>query len=194
MKYPNKTKNISCVVSSKQLNKFTDGYFKRTTFIRKYSQLYPNKIDIYGSGWNKQTLGNNYKGKLGAYHEEKHITTDKSNALLDYHYSMALENFYKDIGKLSEKITDCILCWSIPLYWGSGTYSQALPDKSFHLINIENPNIFKNIQNIISKNPTDEQIKALTEAREIILDKLNIWEQIYQIINNYDTFLKEYKF
>ena len=54
MKYPNKTKNISCVVSSKQLNKFTDGYFKRTTFIRKYSQLYPNKIDIYGSGWNKQ--------------------------------------------------------------------------------------------------------------------------------------------
>ena len=112
-------------------------------------------------------LGNNYKGKLGAYHQEKHITTDKSNALLDYHYSIALENFYKDIGKLSEKITDCILCWSIPLYWGSGTYSQALPDKSFHLINIENPNIFENIQNIISKNPTDEQIKALTEAREI---------------------------
>ena len=82
----------------------------------------------------------------------------------------------------------------MPIYWGSGTYSKVLPDKSFHLINIENSNVYKNIQYIISKKPTDEQINALREAREIILDKLNIWEQIYQIINNYDTFLKEYKF
>ena len=92
MKYPNKTKKISCVVSSKQGNNITDGYFKTTTFIRKYSQLYPNKIDIYGRGWNKYVLGNNYKGALGSYHQEKNITTDKSDALLDYHYSIALEN------------------------------------------------------------------------------------------------------
>jgi hypothetical protein len=194
MKYPNKTKNISCVVSSKLFNKFTDGYKKRTKFIKKYSSLYPEKIDIYGFGWNKQILGNNYKGKLESYHQEKNNRTDKSHALLSYHYSIALENFPKDIGKLSEKITDCILCWTIPLYWGSGTYSRILPEKSYHLINIENKDVFENIQNIILNNPTDEEIKALKEAREIILDKLNIWEQIYQIINNYDTFLKEYKF
>tara|TARA_B100001175_G_C19480362_1_gene626760 strand:+ start:804 stop:1778 length:975 start_codon:yes stop_codon:yes gene_type:complete len=192
MKYPNKTKNISCVVSSKQLNQFTDGYFKRTTFIRKYSQLYPNKIDIYGRGWNKYILGDNYKGTLGSYHQEKNITTDKSNALLDYHYSIALENFYNE-RLISEKITDCILCWTLPLYWGNSCTNLYLPEKSFRLINIENKDIFKNIQNIISKAPTDEEVNALTKAREIILDKLNIWEQIYQIINNYDTFLKEYK-
>ena len=92
-----------------------------------------------------------------------------------------------------EKITDCILCWTMPLYWGNSCTNLYLPEKSFHLINIENKDIFKNIQNIISKAPTDEEVNALTKAREIILDKLNIWEQIYQIINNYDTFLKEYK-
>lgn len=193
MKYPNKTKNISCVVSSKLFNKFTDGYKKRTKFIKKYSSLYPEKIDIYGRGWNKYELGNNYKGTLGSYHQEKNNITDKSEALLKYHYSIALENFYNE-KLISEKITDCILCWSMPLYWGNSCVNLYLPEKSYHLIDIENKDIFKNIQKIISKNPTDEEINALTQAREIILDKLNIWEQIYQIINKYDTFLKEYKF
>ena len=158
------------------------------------SKLNPNKIDIYGSGWDKKALGNNYKGRLGSYHQEKNIITDKSNALMDYHYSIALENFPNDIGKLSEKITDCILCWSIPLYWGSGTLSNALPDKSFQLINIDDSDTFEAIQEIISKKPSKEEIKALEKARSVILDKLNIWEQIYQIINNYNNFLKEYKF
>ena len=191
MKYPNKTKKISCVVSSRQ-NALFDGYIKRTTFIRKYSQIYPNKIDIYGRGWNKNVLGTNYKGTLGAYHQEKNTTTDKSDALLDYNYSIALENFYNE-KMMSEKITDCILCWTMPLYWGSIHTNVYFPEKSFHLIDIENKNIFETINNIICKPPTDEEINAITEAREIILDKLNIWEQIYQIINNYDTFLKEYK-
>ena len=130
---------------------------------------------------------------LGSYHQKKDITTDKSNALLDYHYSIALENFYNE-KLISEKITDCILCWTMPLYWGNSCTNLYLPEKSFHLINIENKDIFENISNIISKPPTDEEINALSLAREVILDKLNIWEQIYQIINDYDTFLKEYKF
>lgn len=194
MEYPKKTKNISCIVSAKILAQYKNqGYIKRINFIKQYSNKY--NIDIYGRGWNKNILGENYKGELGGVGAGLNSikNTNKSTGILNYHYSIALENFPEEIGILSEKITDCILCWTIPLYWGSGTYSQILPEKSYHLIDIEDNNVFKNIQNIISQKPTNKEIEAIKEARDIILDKLNVWEQIYQIINNYDNFLKTYK-
>ena len=70
MKYEdiNKNKNISCIVSSKVLSHITPNYKKRVEFIKKYSNENPDKIDIYGYGWNNNLLGNNYKGQLGSYH------------------------------------------------------------------------------------------------------------------------------
>lgn len=193
MKYSYKKKNISCIISTKNFTQFSNqGYTKRINFIKLYSKQY--KIDIYGRGWNKQILGDNYKGELGGVGAGNNSinNSDKSTGLLDYNYSIALENFNNE-HLISEKITDCILCYTMPIYWGSKYTEKYIPKKSFHLIDIENNNVFENIQNIISHPPTNEEIEALTEARNIILDKLNIWEQIYQIINNYDTFLKNYK-
>ena len=118
--------------------------------------------------------------------------TDKSTGILKYNYSIALEKFNNE-KLISEKITDCILCYSMPLYWGTTSANKYLPDNSFHLIDIEDNNIFENIQNIISQKPTDKEIEAIRAKGNHIYDKLNVWEQIYQIINNYDKFLKTYK-
>ena len=194
MKYSSKTKNISCIISTKNFTHFhNQGYTKRINFIKQYSKQY--KIDIYGRGWNKHILGDNYIGELGGIGEGNNPinNSDKSMGLLDYNYSIALENF-NDEHLISEKITDCILCYTMPIYWGSKYTEKYIPKKSFHLIDIEDNNVFENIQNIISHPPTIEEIESLIEARNIILDKLNIWEQIYQIINNYDTFFKNYRF
>lgn len=191
LKYPEKIKNVSCVVSTKILNHITNNYSKRIEFIKKFSEKNPNKIDIYGKGWNKNMLGNNYKGELGAYHNSNYNSTDKSDALIPYHYSIALENLIEE-KCVSEKFTDIILCWSIPLYWGNKCIKKYFPEKSFHLIDIEDINIFENINKIISKPPTNEEIQSIGNARDIILDKLNIWEQIYQIIYDYDQFIINY--
>ena len=193
MKYEdlNKNKNISCIVSSKVLSHITPNYQKRVNFIKKYSNENINNIDIYGYGWNKEILGDNYKGQLGSYHNNNN-DTNKSHGLVNYHYSICLENLIEE-KCISEKATDAILCWSIPIYWGNECIKKYFPEKSYYLINVENPNINKEINNIIKDKPSTEQIKYLEEARNIILDKLNIWEQIYQIINNYDKFLIDYK-
>ena len=128
---------------------------------------------------------------MGSYHNNNN-DTNKSHGLVNYNYSICLENLI-DEKCISEKATDAILCWSIPIYWGNPCIKKYFPEKSYYLIDIENPNINNEINEIIKNKPTIEQIKYLEEARNIILDKLNIWEQIYQIINNYDKFLIEYK-
>lgn len=185
MPFPEKTKNISTITSYKHNPNINDGYNKRVNFIRKYSNKY--KIDIFGKDWNKNLLGDNYKGELESYHNnsiKKKLSTNKSDGLLKYNYSIALENYPND-KVISEKFTDCILCWCIPIYWGNNTLvKQTFPMNSYNLINIENDNIFEDIQKILSNKPKKEQIEALEKARNLILDKLNIWEYIYQIINN----------
>ena len=196
IKYPKKTKNISCIVSNKNKQKIkNDGYNKRENFIKSYSNKY--EIDIYGKNWNKNILGNNYKGELGSYHNNKNnqqINTDKSYGLLDYNYTIALENIPCD-KIISEKITDCILCWCIPIYWGNNeSVKNTYPKDSYYMIDIENDTVFDNIQKKLSLIPNEKNIKALEEARNIILDKLNIWEYIYQIINNPNSFINNYTY
>lgn len=195
MTFPEKTKNISTITSYKHNPNINDGYNKRITFIKKYSNKY--KIDIFGKDWNKSLLGDNYKGELEGYHNnsiKKNLSTNKSDGLLKYNYSIALENYPND-KIISEKFTDCILCWCMPIYWGNNeSIKNCYPSNSYHLINIENNNIFEEIEKIISNIPNEKNIKALEKARNLILDKLNIWEYIYQIINNFESLIYNYKY
>ena len=79
MEYPTKNNNISCVVSSKNFGK---NYEDRKTFIKTYSNIYDNKIDIYGRGWDKNELGDNYKGELGSYHQQSETSTSKLDEVI----------------------------------------------------------------------------------------------------------------
>jgi len=189
MKYPIKDKSISCVVSNKKSGKT---YKDRIRFITGYSNTFPSSIDIYGKGW-KNELGDNYKGELGSYHQEKNKTTSKADGLLSYKYSICLENFPKEKGP-SEKITDCLLMWCMPIYSGSISTNKYYPEDAFYLIDINDNNVFDNVNEISKRVITQKNIDALNEARNLILDKYNIWEQIYQIIDNNIKFKINYRF
>tara|TARA_Y100000593_G_C4271650_1_gene317699 strand:+ start:143 stop:1102 length:960 start_codon:yes stop_codon:yes gene_type:complete len=186
MKYPEKTNNISCIVSNKLLG---ITYKNRINFIKKYSDN--NNIDIFGKGWTNE-FGENYKGELGSYHQNDDKQTSKIDGLLSYNYSICLENYPQE-KCLSEKITDCLLSWCIPIYSGPKCTEKYYPENSFYLIDIINENIYEYVNNISKNNITQKNIDALREARNLILDKYNIWEQIYQIINDPKKFKINYK-
>ena len=191
LEYPNKKKSISSITSYKKGTQYGGDYIKRIQLLCNYSKLNSGKIDIYGKGWPKNILGINYKGELGSYHKKNVGVSSKYDGLVNYDYSIALENFSKD-KIFGEKISDCILCWTIPLYSGHKKLKQYLPEKSFYLIDINDKNINNTINEILKNRPTKENIDALAEARNLLLDKYNIWEQIYQIINNFDKFIENY--
>lgn len=190
MENPEKTKNISAIVSAKNQGVT---YQKRKEFLINYSKTYKDSIDIFGKGWNKQILGENYKGELGSYHREHNRNTSKFDGLYPYKYSICLENFPKD--KItSEKITDALLSWCMPIYWGTEYTNKYYPKEAFHLIDIDDPNCIEKVKKLSEQPITQENIEGIKEARNLILDKYNIWEQIYQIISDKKTFEQNYKY
>jgi len=173
LKYKESNKNLSAIISNKNLG---NGYSLRLHFITELAKNKPELCDIYGAGW-KNELGVSYKGELGCYHKHININKTKFDALIDYKYSICIENC-KIPNYFSEKFTDSILCWTIPIYWGCTNISDYFPENSYYSIDIESLDVNERIKEIINKPITDENIEALKNARELIINKYNIWSTI----------------
>lgn len=195
-----KTHKCSAVVSKlihTTPNEARIAYEERVAFIKKLSTLKTNDIDIYGYNWKKSELGEMYKGTLGGFNMgtakviDKLIpNTTKLDGILPYKYTIAIENCVKN-NYFSEKFTDAVLGWSIPIYYGCPNINEYFPKDSYYAIDIKNENCLQQIEEIINRPITEENIKALKKARELILNKYNLWESIHSIINKNDP-LKSY--
>jgi hypothetical protein len=180
LKYPKKTKPVSAIVSSTGTD---PTYMQRKRFLIEYSKT--NKVDIYGKGWEKNNpFGDNYKGVLGTYYALSILPnqTTKFDGLIDYDFSISLENYPQD-KIISEKFSDAILSWTIPIYWGNKCV-DIYPKHSYYSIDLDDPDVDAKVNEILARGITDKNINAMEEARNLFLDKYNIWEYIYQLINN----------
>lgn len=155
-----KSLTVSCIVSGKR---HTSGAYKRLAFVEKLHQKYPNLIDIYGRGL---SIG---KGELKS----------KMEGLVPYTYSLCMENSQHN-NYFTEKFTDAIVCWTIPIYWGCPNISKYFPKGSYYWIDIEASNAIEQFNEIINK-PVN--IKALTHARNLVLSQYNVWNMIENVIN-----------
>ena len=159
MEYPNKTKKISCVVSSKHSH--------RNNYVRSLFRG-DSPIELYGRGHDSGYYGAHYKGQLN------YNGKCKLRGLIDYEYSIVLENCQQK-NYWTEKLADAYLSWNIPLYWGCPNISDYFPANSYHLLDMKIPNPIDQIKEII-KQPID--IEALTKARNMVLDEHNLWAVI----------------
>jgi hypothetical protein len=169
LKYPNKTNTLSFVVSNKN-------YPFRVKFVKDFAREHPGVADIYGYGWSNQ-LGKSYKGVLDGYHGKFNLNSagrTKYSALYDYKYSICIENCSK-YNYFSEKFTDAILCWCVPIYYGCPNISEYFPPGSYYYVDITKKGSFDEILRIISKPITAENVEALRRARELIINKYNVW-------------------
>ena len=178
LKYNKDDKNhmVSSITSGK-----TDisGHKKRINFLATLVE-YTKNIDIFGS-YGIEKFGNIsscFKGKL------EYNSYCKFEGLYPYHYSIAFENS-SCYNCVSEKAFDALLSWTMPIYWGCPNVSDYLPEGSYH--HIKDIDDFKSIEQvieIIKTKPTEENILAMSKARDLILDNYNIWSEIETIIND----------
>lgn len=168
---------LSAIISNKNKLK---GHKLRKKFIVQLAKSYPSLCDIYGKGWGNE-LGISYKGELGNYHHIDKRKTTKYDGLINYRYSLCLENSVKK-NYFTEKFTDAILCWTIPIYWGCPNISEYFPKHSYHSIDIKDPKCIDNVVEIINTPVTQENIDALHTSRDLILNKYNIWNVIHELI------------
>ena len=105
----------------------------------------------------------------------------RTEVLLRSSMSICIENSAQE-NYFTEKIVDCLLAWAMPLYWGCPNISDFFPHGSYRLIDIQDPS---SIKDIIEKPIQSYEIDAMREARELILNKYNIWECTQNVINDY---------
>lgn len=135
-----KCKNISIIASNK--NVFS-GHILR----HKVIETFKNQLDFI--------CGNGYLA-----------ITDKLEGLKDFRYSVIIENIKKD-GYFTEKLIDCCITGTIPIYWGC----DDIETYGFNVIKFENIEELNNILKYCDK--------------KYYINNINIIENNFEIAKKY---------
>lgn len=155
-----KSDRISWVTSNSNVN---PGHEPRLKFLEKIKQTNLN-LDLFGRGI-------------------KHID-DKFDAIYPYKYTLAIEN-YSGNNYWTEKISDAYLAWTMPIYYGCKNIEDYFPEKSFIKINIHEPEeAIEIIKKCIMDKQYDKSIHAIKEARELVLNKYQLFPSMIDIFKN----------
>ncbi len=160
---PPKNKLISVITSNKG---FTRGHQDRIKFVSRLKQHYGDKIDVFGRGINS--------------------FEDKWDILAPYKYHIALENssskFY-----WTEKISDCFLTGTFPIYYGCTNIQDYFPEKSFKTIDIYNwKKAIQTIDSILEHDIYEERMDALESSKELVLEDYNLFTIISRLCDTLD--------
>jgi len=153
MKRPNKSNKTCYIVSN------TSGKWGRSDR-KEFAKMLSNDIGIYGR---IQDVG---RGELGINTPDAYWF-GKEDVLRDHKYSVEVDHgFCKHY--FSERVFDSLLMWCMPLYWGCTNIEDYLPKECFKYIDI-----YGDGQDVI--NPPEPNYKAIAEARDMLLNKYQIW-------------------
>lgn len=145
-----------------------DGHILRMEFYERLISTYPGLVDLYGRG---DFSGSHYHGEI----------EDKWTGLNEYQYTLAIEN-YKGPNYFSEKISDALLAWCMPIYWGCTNLPDYFPENSYVWIDIEDPEAPEQIKTIVNSDLREQNIDAIAEARRRILNRYQIWPTVERTV------------
>lgn len=155
-----KSKKISVVSSN--LN-WLEGHKKRCEFVIKIKDHFKDKLDLFGKGFN--------------------YIEDKFDALYPYQYSIAIENNSLN-NYFTEKIMDCYLTYTVPVYYGCKNVSDYFSEESYVPININN---YAESVRIIEQLLDDDSLynnysKNILKEREKVFNQYHVFAALNIII------------
>lgn len=157
---PAKSRHLSCVLSDAHIY---PGHRRRLALIYK----------LIRSGATFDLMGRGFRN-----------INDKWEALAPYRFSIALENdsipYY-----FTEKITDCFLAWTIPVYWGCTNLEDYFPPESFIRIDVDHPQETAAILESLNESEYRRRLPALEEARRLVLHKYHPLAKIDELLHEY---------
>ena len=156
--HPQKTKLVSVITSKKA---FTRGHVDRLRFIRQLTDRYGSRVEVYGHGFRD--------------------FADKWDVLAPYKYHIAIENSCTEY-YWTEKLADCYLAETFPLYHGCTNIADYFPRESYEPVDIRN---FEQAAAIIDKTLDSDRYeqsrRSLVEAKELVLGRYNLFEYVAQV-------------
>lgn len=202
---PDKISTLSCITSTKS---FLTGHRKRMDFLGAIVKNIP-ELELIGTNIHHITDPEERKKNM----EEQlrlgfKIVEDKWAGLAPYKYSIAIEN-YSTADYWTEKIADCFLAWTLPIYYGCKNLEEYFPPDSFVKIDIEDTEgSVATIKKLLQEDSWEKRLDAISVARELVLNKYQLFpyisEQIKrdltddsrnikltQMVNNYEMMLNK---
>lgn len=165
---PKKTLPLSWITSTKEI---LSGHRKRMDFLRSLSGKITG-LDLLGTKIhhisNPEVRKKNEDGQkqLGFC-----VVEDKWAGLAPYKYSLAIENF-SGPDYWTEKLADCFLAYTLPIYYGCTNLEDYFPAGSFIRIDINNPGeAMEIILRTLRDDPWEKRLAAISEARKKVLEQ-----------------------
>lgn len=148
----NKDELISVISSNKT---FTQGHKKRFEFVKRLSEHFGSKLDVFGRGIRD--------------------VEDKWDAISEYKYHIVLENSACP-DYWTEKLSDAFLGGAYPFYYGCPNISDYFPAGALTSVDIGDfAGTVAIIEKAIKNQQYERSIVDINVARELILDKYNIF-------------------
>lgn len=159
----NKNRLLSTVCSSKQQRHTL--HHRRYAFTQELKAKFP-EMEIFGHGVRDME--------------------DKAEALADYRYHLAIENY---IGKhhWTEKLADVFLGCALPFYCGCPDAAEYFPQESFIPLDMNDvEGAAEIIQRAIRNGEYERRLPHILEARRRILEDYNMFAVLSRIVATHD--------
>ncbi|MDR7372319.1 glycosyltransferase family 10 domain-containing protein [Flavobacterium aquidurense] len=154
----NKENNIVWITSNQRSSK---GHNQRMDFLENIKNL--PFVKLYGRGINP--------------------IDDKWDVLNKSKYAIAYENFQSDY-YWTEKIIDCFLSFTMPLYFGCNAIENFFPQNSFIQIDPKDKHIDLFLKEIVNSSKWEDNLEAISEARQLILNEYQLFPFLYNKIKD----------
>lgn len=124
----------------------------------RYRAIERLKPDVYGLGWSTQLAWNTRPEALGP-------VADKIETLSQYKYALCFENVSQP-GYITEKIIDCFVAGTVPIYMGAPDIWKRVPDGAF----LDWAHDSKRLQGDFLNDQADWQIRV-TKGRDFLYER-----------------------
>lgn len=148
--------------------KASKGHRERMIFLDKLKQLL--FVDLYGRGIKP--------------------INDKWDVLHTAKYAIAYENFRNDY-YWTEKIMDCYLSYTMPIYYGCSKIDDFFPKNSYIQLDPKDKHIDLFLKEIVQSNSWEENIEAIVEARNRVLNQYQLFPFLHHHISQLEANKKE---
>jgi hypothetical protein len=163
-KVPDKPRGVSYIASNQTS---LAGHRKRNALREFLMREASGKVDIFGRG--------------------VRYIDDKWDALAPYRYSIAVESTSSS-DYWTEKIADCFLSWTIPLYDGCPNIEHYFPADSLIRIDADNQvATLARVNELLGCDEWEQRLPALHEARRRVLETYQIFPFLAGAIRNYGS-------
>ncbi|SHN24067.1 glycosyltransferase family 10 domain-containing protein [Mucilaginibacter sp. OK098] len=158
-----KTKSLSVVCSDLTI---LIGHKKRFAFVNKLIGHFKDRIDVYGRGFNP--------------------IDDKWDALAPYKYSVAIENSAIP-GYFTEKITECYLAHTLPIYYGPPDITSYFAPESLVRIDVDDYRSgILTIEKLLEEDPWEQLQDTLIEQKLLYLNKYQLFPALCNVVSKLD--------